>query len=91
MRGCVLVLERPVAAAFLLAAWRNGSPSRSVGEEARYDLLPLITAMPGTFVRETPALGQGAVRINPLRGGVDTIVRILKATVDDPALRSAAR
>jgi hypothetical protein len=88
MRGCVLVLERPIAPAFLAAAWRNGSPSRSVGEEARYDFLPLITTMPGTFVRHTPILGSSAVRINPLRGGVETIVRILLATVNDLTLRA---
>ncbi|MEA2230018.1 MAG: hypothetical protein QOF04_3648 [Solirubrobacteraceae bacterium] len=88
-RGVVLVFRRPVARAFLAAAWRNGSPSRSVGEEARHDVLPLFTTMPGTWQRAAPTLGDHAVRVNPLRGGPEAVLRVLRAALADPAFARA--
>ena len=90
MRCVVLVFERPLAQAFLRSAWRNGSPSRSVGEEARFDVLPLFTTLASTFVRATPELGDFAVRVNPLRGGTETILRVLRAALADAEFRAAA-
>lgn len=77
MRDIALVFHYPVAEEFLKAAWRNGSPSRSVGEEARYDVVPLFTYIAGTFIHSTPGIERYVVRINPLRGGTETIVRVL--------------
>jgi hypothetical protein len=90
IRCVVVVFDRPVAEAFLQSAWRNGSPSRSVGEEAAYEFLPLFTYLTGTFLKAAPGLERWAVRINPLRGGPDTVLRILQASVADAAFLDAA-
>jgi hypothetical protein len=87
IRCVVVVFDRPVAEAFLRSAWRNGSPSRSVGEEAAYEFLPLFTYLAGTFLKATPGLERWAVRINPLRGGPETVLRILQAAVGDAEFR----
>jgi hypothetical protein len=91
MRALVVVLDRPVAGALLRAAWRHGSPSRSVGEEARYDVLPLFTTMPGTWRTAEPQLGRYALRVNPLRGGPDGVLRVLRAAVRDREYLSALK
>jgi hypothetical protein len=83
IRCVVVVFDRPVAEPFLRSAWRNGSPSRSVGEEAQLEFLPLFTYLTGTFLKATPGLERWAVRINPLRGGPETVLRILQAAVGD--------
>jgi hypothetical protein len=90
MRCVVVVFNRPVAEEFLRSAWRNGSPSQSVGEEAQYEFLPLFTYLTSTFLKGAPGLERWAVRINPLRGGPETILRVLEAAVSDPVFRSAA-
>jgi hypothetical protein len=79
-----------VAEPFLRSAWRNGSPSRSVGEEAQFEFLPLFTYLTGTFLKATSGLERWAVRINPLRGGPETVLRILQAAVRDPRFQDEA-
>lgn len=87
-RAIALVFEQPIAEAFLRSAWRNGSPSRSVGEEARYDVVPLFTYLAGTFLKSAPGIQNYVARVNPLRGGTDTIVRVLEAALADPELQA---
>ncbi|MFH5823531.1 hypothetical protein [Georgenia sp. AZ-5] len=90
MRAIGLVFDAPIAEPFLRSAWRNGSPSRSVGEEARYDVVPLFTYLAGTFLKSAPGIERYVVRINPLRGGTETIVRVLEAALEDAKLRADA-
>jgi hypothetical protein len=91
IRCVVLVLEKPVAEAFLAASWRHGSPSRSVGEEAAIEVLPLFTYLTGTFLRGTPGLERYCLRINPMRGGSDAIVRVITDTLADPEFQLALK
>jgi cystathionine beta-lyase family protein involved in aluminum resistance len=83
IRCIVLVFDEPIAEEFLRSAWRNGSPSQSIGEEAQYEFLPLFTYLTSTFLKSTPGLEKHAVRINPMRSGPDTIVRTLRAALND--------
>jgi hypothetical protein len=83
IRSVVLIFGRPVAEAFLAAAWRHGSPSRSVGEEAAIEVMPLFTYLTGTFLRGAPGLERYCLRINPMRGGADAIVRVLRKALSD--------
>lgn len=89
IRSVVLVLSQPVAEAFLASAWRHGSPSRSVGEEAAIEVLPLFTYLTGTFLRGSPGLQRWCVRINPMRGGPDGVLRVLQAALADPEFTRA--
>lgn len=90
IRCMVLLFDRPVAEEFLRSAWRNGSPSQSVGEEAQFEFLPLFTYLTSTFLKSAPDLERYAVRVNPMRGGPETVLRILRAALADPEFRSAA-
>ncbi len=89
-RCVVLLFDRPLADEFLQSAWRNGSPSISIGEESRYEVIPLFTVLPSTFLRATPELKEFGIRINPMRGGPATIVAVLRRALADEAFRSAA-
>lgn len=83
IRCCVLVFDEPVAEAFVRSAWRNGSPSQSVGEEAQPEILPLFTYLTSTFLKGMPGLERYAMRINPMRGGASTILRVVEAALAD--------
>jgi hypothetical protein len=89
IRSIVLLFEDPVAEDFVRSAWRNGSPSQSVGEEAQYEFLPLFTYLTSTFLKGTPGLERHAIRINPMRSGPDTILRVLRAALADEHFRAA--
>lgn len=91
IRSIVLVFDGPHAEHFVQSAWRNGSPSRSVGEEARYEFLPLFTYVTSTFLKGTPGLERYAIRINPMRSGPETIVRILEQALADEEFVAKAR
>ncbi len=91
VRCVVLVFERPVAVPFLQSAWRSGSPSQSVGEEAQFEFLPLFTYLTSTFLKAAPGLEHWAIRINPLRGGPGTILRILETALADAEFQEALR
>ncbi|GAB6987245.1 aminotransferase class V-fold PLP-dependent enzyme [Nocardioides pyridinolyticus] len=90
IRCTVLLFDRPVAEEFLRSAWRNGSPSQSVGEEAQFEFLPLFTYLTSTFLKSSPGLERYAVRVNPMRGGSETVLRVLRDALADPEFRSAA-
>ena len=83
IRCSVLVFNKPVAEAFVRSAWRNGSPSQSVGEEAQPEVIPLFTYLTSTFLKGMPGLEKYAIRINPMRGGSDTILKIITAAFAD--------
>lgn len=91
IRCVVVVFDEPVAEAFVRSAWRNGSPSQSVGEEAQPEVVPLFTYLTSTFLKGMPGLERHAVRINPMRGGPEAIMRVLKAALDDPDFQREAR
>jgi hypothetical protein len=86
----VLLFGRPIAEDFLRSTWRNGSPSQSVGEESQFEFLPLFTYLTSTFLKATPGLEKFAVRVNPMRGGPDTVLRVLKQALKDPEFQKAA-
>jgi hypothetical protein len=87
IRCVVVVFDAPVAEAFVRSTWRNGSPSQSVGEEAQPEVVPLFTYLTSTFLKGMPGLERHAVRINPMRGGPDAVLRVLSAAMDDPEFR----
>ena len=91
IRCVVVVFDEPVAEAFVRSAWRNGSPSQSVGEEAQPEILPLFTYLTSTFLKGMPGLERHAVRINPMRGGPDAVLRVLAAAMDDREFRREAK
>ncbi len=89
IRCIVLLFERPAAEEFLRSAWRHGSPSQSVGEEAQFEFLPLFTYLTSTFLKATPGLEKYAVRINPMRGGSRTVMRVLRHALADTDFQAA--
>lgn len=90
IRSVVIVFTRPVAEDLLRSAWRNGSPSQSVGEEAQPEFLPLFTYLTSTFLKAAPGLEKYAIRVNPMRSGPDTILRILRDSLGDAEFRRMA-
>lgn len=69
---------RPVARQVLAAADKYGCATWPVGAESRYEVTAMFYRVSGTFLAEKPELAETMIRINPMRAGADTVVRILR-------------
>ena len=65
------------ASAVLRVTPELGAASHPVGSESIYEFVPMIYRVSGTFRAHDPTLEHRMVRINPMRSGADTILRIL--------------
>jgi len=74
-------LEEPVAKAVIAAAEELGAAPHPVGAESIYEFVPMFYRVSGTFLAADPTLGDRMIRINPLRAGADTVIRILGAAL----------
>ncbi len=73
--------EKPIAKDVLAEAERFGAAPHPVGAESKYEFSPMFYRVSETFRAYNPAFETTMIRINPLRSGVNTILRILKQAV----------
>ena len=79
------IINEPTAAAVLEQAEKLGTAPNPVGCESKYEFLPMFYRVSGTFIRSDPSLQYRMIRINPMRAGADTILRILDAALHGSA------
>lgn len=75
-------LEEDIARQVLLAAEKLGAAPYPVGAESKYELVPMFYRISGTFRAADPKLEYRMIRINPMRAGADTVIRILKEAIE---------
>jgi cystathionine beta-lyase family protein involved in aluminum resistance len=74
-------LNEPIAEEVLKFANEFGAAPHPVGAESKYEFVPMFYRVSNTFLTSDPALAKKMIRINPLRSGPDTIIRILTLSV----------
>lgn len=81
----VLLVEfrEEIAEGVLKATPKYGAAAHPVGCESKYEFAPMIYRISGTFRKQDPTLEKRMIRINPMRGGADTVIRILKEAIGD--------
>lgn len=79
----VLLVEftEPIAKDVLKFANEFGAAPHPVGAESKYEFIPMFYRISSTMSSSDPTLAERMIRINPLRSGPDTIIRILKAAI----------
>ncbi|WP_426350391.1 aminotransferase class V-fold PLP-dependent enzyme [Alloiococcus sp. CFN-8] len=75
-------LEEEIAEEVIKAAEAFGAAPNPVGAESRYEFVPMFYRVSGTFKAADKALEKTMVRINPMRSGADTVIKILKKSID---------
>lgn len=80
----VLLVEfhEPIAGAVLEVAQTLGAAPHPVGAESKYEVVPMFYKVSGTFLKSNPNYIHTMIRINPMRGGSDTVIRILKESIE---------
>lgn len=79
----IVELNEDIAEDILKVTPQYGAASHPVGSESKYEFVPMMYRVSGTFRASDPTLEKRMIRINPMRSGADTIIRILKAAIDE--------
>lgn len=70
-----------IAEQVLIEAQKLGAAPNPVGAESKYEIIPLFYRVSGTFLLENSILSKKMIRINPMRAGAATILRILEESI----------
>ncbi|MEL3900362.1 aminotransferase class V-fold PLP-dependent enzyme [Treponema phagedenis] len=71
-----------IAERVLIEAEKLGAAPNPVGAESKYEITPMFYRVSGTFLKVDPTLKDRMIRINPMRAGADTILNILRESVE---------
>ncbi|RRD96248.1 aminotransferase class V-fold PLP-dependent enzyme [Clostridiales bacterium COT073_COT-073] len=80
-RVILVELERPIAKKVLEESRKLGAASYPVGSESKYEVPALFYRISGTFRAAYPEMEETTIRINPMRAGQDTVLRILREAI----------
>lgn len=75
-------LKEPIAKKVIKEAEALGAAPNPVGAESKYEFVPMFYRVSGTFRAADSTLEERMIRINPMRSGADTIIRILKEAIE---------
>ncbi len=73
--------EEEIAQEVLCEAEKLGAAPHPVGAESKYEIAPMFYRVSGTFLAHDETLKKRMIRINPMRSGADTVLRILKEAI----------
>ncbi|MCC5890352.1 MAG: aminotransferase class I/II-fold pyridoxal phosphate-dependent enzyme [Alkalibacterium sp.] len=79
----VVLIEftKPIAKEVLLAAEKLGAAPYPIGAESKYEIVPMFYRVSNTFLQSDPSLSDCMIRVNPMRAGADTVLRIVKEAI----------
>lgn len=81
-RVILIEFNKPIAKKVLEHSSRLGAAPYPVGAESRYEITAMFYRVSGTFLKANPGLAEYMIRINPMRSGADTVIRILKEAIN---------
>lgn len=77
----LIEFEKPIAEELLVQTALHGAASHPVGSESIYEFVPMMYRVSGTFRKQDPTLEKRMIRVNPMRSGADTVIRILQESL----------
>jgi cystathionine beta-lyase family protein involved in aluminum resistance len=82
-KNVIVELEMPVAQKVIELSDSNGAATHPVGAESKYEIIPMIYRVSGSFIEAQPQLKEYGLRINPMKAGAETIIDILKKVIPE--------
>ncbi|MBS4536726.1 aminotransferase class V-fold PLP-dependent enzyme [Clostridium sp. D2Q-14] len=80
-RVILVEFEEPIAKKVLEYSSKLGAAPYPIGAESRYEITAMFYRVSGTFLKSNPKLGDYMIRINPMRAGANTVLRILEESI----------
>ncbi|MDI6601942.1 MAG: aminotransferase class V-fold PLP-dependent enzyme [Thermoanaerobacteraceae bacterium] len=81
-RTILVELCEPISAKVIEEADSLGAATHPVGAESRYEATPMFYRASGTFIKDNPEIKDYMIRVNPMRAGSETVLRILKEAIE---------
>ncbi|MED1466875.1 aminotransferase class V-fold PLP-dependent enzyme [Bacillus salipaludis] len=82
-KNVIIEFEQPIAVKVIEFASKYGAATYPVGAESRYELIPMIYRVSGSFLESCPELAQHGVRVNPMKSSATTVIRILQNAIEE--------
>ncbi|PLR94445.1 aminotransferase class V-fold PLP-dependent enzyme [Bacillus sp. T33-2] len=86
-KNVIVTLKEPIAQEVIAESEKHGAAVYPVGAESRFEILPMIYRVSGSFLEANPELIKTGIRINLMRSGADLAVDILKKAIHDVETR----
>jgi cystathionine beta-lyase family protein involved in aluminum resistance len=80
-RVLLVEFDSDIAEAVMKVTPGLGAAAHPVGSESIYETAPMIYRVSGTFRKSDPSLEKRMIRINPMRSGPETVIRILREAI----------
>lgn len=74
--------KEPISEAVLVESEKLGAAPHPIGAESKYELVPMFYRLSKTMRDAIPDAETHWIRINPMRGGKDTVIRILVEAIE---------
>ncbi len=78
----IIKLTKPNATAIIKKCEHLGCAPHPIGAESKYEIVPMVYRVSSTFKESLQENPEYYIRINPMRSGVETILRILKEAIN---------
>lgn len=82
-RVIIVVFEEDISKEVLKESVKYGAAPFPVGSESKFEISAMFYRVSGTFIESFPHMENNSIRINPMRAGADTIINILKSSIND--------
>ncbi|MBU8565007.1 aminotransferase class V-fold PLP-dependent enzyme [Virgibacillus pantothenticus] len=80
-KNVIVELDSPIALEVIQRSNALGAATHPVGAESKYEILPMIYRVSGSFLEAQPYLKQYGLRINPMKSSAATVVQILNQAI----------
>jgi hypothetical protein len=80
-RNVIIKLRDPIAFEVIENADEFGGAIHPVGAESKYEVLPMIYRVSGSFLESAPDMAPYLLRVNPMRSGADLTISIIKKAI----------
>lgn len=80
-KNVIVELEDPIAQSVISISDEYGAATHPVGAESKYEIIPMIYRVSGSFLEAQPELKEYGLRINPMKSGAGTIIGILEKVI----------
>ncbi|AUJ24977.1 aminotransferase class V-fold PLP-dependent enzyme [Virgibacillus dokdonensis] len=77
----IVELRQPIAQEVIKVSNQLGAATHPVGAESKYEIIPMIYRVSGSFIAAEPKLKEYGLRINPMKSGSSTVLRILDKAI----------
>lgn len=78
----LVTFDEPIAQEVLKRTEQLGAAPNPIGAESQYEFVPMFYRVSSTFKEAIPNVEANTIRINPMRAGADTIIRILEKSLE---------